>query len=77
MSCARKCGDCCACLSPIPNGGTCETACAHVARCKAIFGQKGTETCCQWIPSRFRSALPTPAPEPDSAGSSADWHEPR
>ena len=57
MGCQQKCSDCCECLSPIPNGGTCQTACAHFARCNAIFGQEGPETCCQWIPSRF---LPAP-----------------
>ncbi|GAB1345011.1 hypothetical protein MASR1M101_41380 [Gemmatimonas sp.] len=53
MPCKSNCKDCCECLSPIPNGGTCESACRHIAKCKAIFGQKGDETCCQWIPSRF------------------------
>lgn len=45
--------DCCACLSPIPDGGTCASACAHVARCVALFGQQPDDTCCQWVPSRF------------------------
>ena len=53
MACKQNCNDCCECLSPIPDGGTCESSCRHVAHCKAIFGQQGNETCCQWIPSRF------------------------
>lgn len=58
MSCARKCGDCCACLSPIPNGGTCES-CAHVSRCVRIFGQDANDTACQFIPSRFLARAAT------------------
>ena len=48
-----RCGDCTDCLSPLPKGSTCETACGHFARCRALFGQKGHETACQFIPSRF------------------------
>jgi hypothetical protein len=55
---------CCECMSPIPDGGTCESACAHIRRCKAIFGQQGHETCCQWIPSRFLARKPTPEAAP-------------
>jgi hypothetical protein len=50
-------GGCCACLAPIPDGGTCEKNCAHVVRCQTLFGQKGTETCCQFIPSRFLAPI--------------------
>jgi hypothetical protein len=49
----KECRDCVECLSALPAGLTCETACRHVEKCKAIFGQKGTEAYCQWVPSRF------------------------
>lgn len=52
-NCQCKGWGCCACLSPLPAGSTCESACARFNRCHAIFGQVGPETCCQWIPSRF------------------------
>ena len=51
--CARQCGDCVECLSPLPLGETCASACVFVERCRAVFGQKGTEGACQFIPSRF------------------------
>lgn len=45
------CGDCCSCLSALPDGKTCAD-CVHVERCVSMFGQKSTDTACQWIPSR-------------------------
>lgn len=54
MACKRNCNDCCECLSSIPDGGTCQESCRHFAHpCSTIFGQKGHETFCQWVPSRF------------------------
>jgi hypothetical protein len=36
----------------VPPGQTCAD-CAHVERCVAIFGQKPTDTACQFNPRRF------------------------
>jgi len=45
----------------LPVGTTCGD-CAHIYRCKAIFGHVETDTYCDWSPSRFhRSAAPTPS----------------
>lgn len=52
------CNDCAECLSALPAGLTCDTGCRHVSRCKALFGQKGTEAFCQWVPSRFAPVDP-------------------
>lgn len=48
-----RCGDCTDCLSPLPAGESCASACVHIARCKALLGQKGDERACQFVPSRF------------------------
>lgn len=41
----------------LPQGKTCGD-CAHIRRCKAIFGHVETDTYCDWSPSRavFRHA---------------------
>lgn len=39
----------------LPDGITC-SSCAHCQRCCTIFGQKETDTACQFYPTRFRSA---------------------
>jgi hypothetical protein len=52
------CGDCVKCLSPLPAGGTCASACAHVYRCRMLFGQVGDEPFCQFVPSRFTPRAP-------------------
>lgn len=36
----------------LPAGITCGD-CAHIRRCKAIFGHVETDTFCDWSPSRF------------------------
>lgn len=36
----------------LPSGKTCSD-CAHLRRCKGIYGIKGHETSCDWAPSRF------------------------
>lgn len=36
----------------LPAGTTCGN-CAHIARCKAIFGHVETDTYCDWFPRRF------------------------
>jgi hypothetical protein len=41
----------------LPPGVKCGD-CAHIYRCKAIFGHVETDTRCDWAPSRYR-----PAPE--------------
>jgi hypothetical protein len=51
--CSRKCGDCIECLSPLPYGASCASSCAHVVRCQTLFGQKGSEAYCQFIPSQW------------------------
>ena len=35
----------------LPKGKTCGD-CAHIRRCKAIFGHTETDTYCDWSPSR-------------------------
>lgn len=59
MACARSCGACVECLSPLPAGRTCAD-CRHVRRCTMIFGQDASERACQFIPSRWHEA---PRPE--------------
>lgn len=59
MPCPRNCNDCCECLSPHDAGKTCND-CLHVARCKALFGQKGHETFCQFVPARIQYARAEP-----------------
>jgi hypothetical protein len=51
---------CVTCLSPLPAGKTC-AGCVHAHRCTTIFGQKPTDTACQFIPSRWlvRAAVST------------------
>jgi hypothetical protein len=39
----------------LPVGTTCGD-CAHISRCKAIFGHVETDTYCDWSPSRLRVA---------------------
>lgn len=36
----------------LPDGITC-LSCHHCKRCMALFGQKETDTSCQFYPSRF------------------------
>lgn len=43
------------------DGVTC-ASCAHCLRCCTLFGQKETDTCCQFHPSRFRLAAITSKP---------------
>lgn len=38
---------------PLPEGKTCSD-CVSIARCKAFVARTGTETHCDWHPSRFR-----------------------
>ena len=38
----------------LPVGSTCGQ-CAHIRRCKAMFGHVETDTSCDWAPSRFRA----------------------
>jgi len=51
---------CVKCLSSLPAGKTCND-CAHADRCKALFGVKGPETSCAFIPSRWRERTAVPA----------------
>ncbi|ARP86262.1 hypothetical protein [Bordetella genomosp. 9] len=39
----------------LPAGTTCGD-CAHIYRCKTIFGHTETDTRCDWSPSRFYRA---------------------
>lgn len=41
----------------LPKGVACGN-CAHIRRCKAIFGHVETDTYCDWSPSRFHAAKP-------------------
>jgi hypothetical protein len=52
---------CVHCLAALPAGKTCAD-CAHVRQCRALFAVEGSETWCDFIPSRFR-----PVPEPSHA----------
>lgn len=46
----------------LPAGKTC-TDCAHFApRCLWLIGADGTETACDWYPSRFRALDVVTAP---------------
>jgi hypothetical protein len=36
----------------LPKGQTCGD-CAHIQRCKSIYGHTETDTSCDWSPSRF------------------------
>jgi hypothetical protein len=40
----------------LPPGKACGD-CAHLARCRMLFGCKPTSTTCDWAPSRFHEAL--------------------
>lgn len=51
MSDKCNCNDCCACLSPVPDG--CKS-CAHFQRCGWLLSRRGEETECDWIPSKYR-----------------------
>lgn len=42
----------------LPAGTTCGD-CAHIRRCKLMFGHVETDTSCDWAPSRFKSAAAT------------------
>jgi hypothetical protein len=44
-----------------PDGKTC-SACVHFKRCSWLLSYDGTETQCDWTPSRFRLATPEPKP---------------
>lgn len=59
------CGDCAKCLSPLPAGQTCASACRHAAYCAKLIGRVGDETFCDWVPSRFS---PAPAAERAARG---------
>lgn len=37
----------------LPDGKTCGD-CAHIGRCKAMFGHVESDTSCDWHPIRFR-----------------------
>ena len=43
----------------LPVGTTCGD-CAHILRCKAIFGHVETDTYCDWSPSRLLRARQAP-----------------
>lgn len=63
MSCFWKCGDCCRCLSPVPDG--CSSCFWFEPKCKWLIDRKGTETHCDWTPSKYQrgaEATPTEAP---------------
>lgn len=47
----KPCFDCVECLAAHPAGKTCND-CAHVRRCKAMFGTQGDEAFCQFLPAR-------------------------
>lgn len=36
----------------LPDFVTCEQ-CYHISRCRALYGQKGNETSCQFHPNRY------------------------
>jgi hypothetical protein len=40
----------------LPSGKTCGD-CAHIRRCKAMFGHVETDTYCDWAPSRYREVV--------------------
>jgi hypothetical protein len=40
----------------LPAGKRCAD-CAHFRRCAWLIGADGTETACDWYPSRFRALL--------------------
>lgn len=43
---------CVECEAKLTDGKTCAD-CAFLAKCKGLIGRRGTETTCDWIPSRF------------------------
>jgi hypothetical protein len=49
----KECRDCVECLSALPAGETCESACVHFKRCRVMIGRRGDESYCDWVPSRF------------------------
>jgi hypothetical protein len=49
------CGDCCGCLSALPDGKTCGD-CRHADRCVRIFASQRTDLFCQFVPMRWSPA---------------------
>lgn len=52
-------------------GKTCGD-CAHIYRCKAMFGHVETDTYCDWSPSRFYAASATALPLPKQQAAQHD-----
>lgn len=52
--CKCKGYGCCACMSAHPPGKTCKDCVWFERKCSWLLSYKGTETACDWIPSRYR-----------------------
>lgn len=61
LACRCKGYGCTECLAAHPEGRTCAD-CAHYRFCRGYMQREGTETACDWIPSRFHPwPIPTTA----------------
>ena len=53
----KECRDCVECLSALPAGETCESACRWASHCRRVFGIDTSQAFCDWAPSRFTSIV--------------------